>query len=771
MINRVRIIICICLAVILVLPCIYSADPLGSAKTKTILVKGYPTTEYERAVFYGFIKDGVTEKKAAKKKITYKQFCVMVGKMIKKYKSENLSAWNKMTRKAPKKKMKRDAAVIALLYAGEAVGLNFANSIFHENSYDFYNVAHKSYPVFDVKKPAVSCVDMTMKDDPHSISRLDDASFIYVSRRRSCISGQSLLEPNSKGDWHVLDYLTYRDAALAVVRLYESDESVAIRTAEYLLEKVKETPGAKEIIEKADARREAIRSSKTEIVKSSEYIPGKTYTGTAYYLSNKGDDSNSGTSEKSPWKTIDRLLKVHLKYGDAVFFERGSTWNGARWIPYDEGVTFSAYGEGPKPVISGSTENSAAAEKWSLFYEGEDGRKIWKYYKKVPETGVIVFDDGKSYAKRDTPFWDGSNYRFVDDYRLQETYDVKKHLSNLQYFPALEYAENPMDPYKVFLKSDYNSDTSSWEYITGDLYLRCDEGNPGEVFSDIQMSTPSSMFDGVKNYCTVDNLCVAYSIQTLCGGGDPNDGPNHHVTFQNCEAKWMGGGVYYYRDDYHAYMMCGGAFNCSGSNETVLNCYAHHCFQEGVTLEAFDYYDGMIENIRFEGNLTEYCLMGNMFTNWDTSNRESHLFKDVIYRDNMVLYSGFENLYTMKKMIDGEKNEYKGDIVPYDCRAFGLTSEMNGLNAFVGSFDVSGNTFAFAIGKLIEISTFTDRCSRVFSGNTYAQLPGFSWLTYYGVEGTDDRAQVEMHRHRYMTDPKKAILEKLQDITAKIVSF
>lgn len=68
-------------------------------------------------------------------------------------------------------------------------------------------------------------------------------------------------------------------------------------------------------------------------------------------------------------------------------------------------------------------------------------------------------------------------------------------------------------------------------------------------------------------------------------------------------------------------------------------------------------------------------------------------------------------------------------------------------------------------GKLVEISTFTEEYSKVFNHNTYAQLPGFAWLSAYSeAEGT-------WHSRPRMINPKAAIIDKMGDKRAKIIRF
>ena len=80
---------------------------------------------------------------------------------------------------------------------------------------------------------------------------------------------------------------------------------------------------------------------------------------TNYYLSNAGNDANSGTDPSSPWQTLNKLNSFNnLKPGDNVLFKRGDTWREALMIPSggtpNNPIVFSAYGTGEKPRILGS---------------------------------------------------------------------------------------------------------------------------------------------------------------------------------------------------------------------------------------------------------------------------------------------------------------------------------------------------------------------------------------------------------------------------------
>jgi hypothetical protein len=75
-----------------------------------------------------------------------------------------------------------------------------------------------------------------------------------------------------------------------------------------------------------------------------------------------GNNSNSGTSSSSAWKTIAKVNSFTFKPGDKILFKRGSTWNETLTIKQNGSssypITYGSYGSGNLPVISGSSSRS-----------------------------------------------------------------------------------------------------------------------------------------------------------------------------------------------------------------------------------------------------------------------------------------------------------------------------------------------------------------------------------------------------------------------------
>ena len=78
---------------------------------------------------------------------------------------------------------------------------------------------------------------------------------------------------------------------------------------------------------------------------------------TFYVDSDGGQDGNSGRSTDAAWRSLDRVNSADLRPGDCVRFKCGGLWRGSL-VPasgHDGApVTYTTYGEGPKPLILGS---------------------------------------------------------------------------------------------------------------------------------------------------------------------------------------------------------------------------------------------------------------------------------------------------------------------------------------------------------------------------------------------------------------------------------
>ena len=540
--------------------------PTATAEAEDLSAK-IPMDEWERAAWYGFLPEDAGDPDSA---VTWSQFCAMLGKAISLYDKSRLPTWEEETVDAPEEEMRRDGGMVALLFGAKAMGLASFNALvgdyFGEYAGRVWEVVTMDYPLFDWDTPidlGEGCADNNHVGPAYDFSQ----------RRVSLVSGLPLLEFGEAGDLRLEQPFTIEEAALAVLRLYESEESCAAPAIEARDKAFLSNPEVQAILTQADERREAIRSSETTIVKSDTFVKGETHTGTAYYVSNGGSDDQDGLSPATAFATPAALDHVTLQYGDAVFFERGNVWRGvslpssAAWT---EGVTFSAYGEGEKPRFLGSLENGAGGEKWTLAYEGVDGRKIWVYSTEMTEVAGIVLNE-ETVANRDKAYWNGSEYQVVDEnyWPLEEgaVYSVEEHLPDGYCFPDLRYPENRQGLYNDRIFHTWNEAENRYDYVTGKLYFRCDTGNPGELYDSIEFIQPFPLVDGFADNQVYDNLCILFSSMTFVSGSADGVPTGNHSVIQNMEVGFMGGNVTGYRpasgSDDHISYNCG-SMGCNG---------------------------------------------------------------------------------------------------------------------------------------------------------------------------------------------------------------
>jgi hypothetical protein len=126
---------------------------------------------------------------------------------------------------------------------------------------------------------------------------------------------------------------------------------------------------------------------------------GTNCSGTAYYVSNSGNDSNNGISTSSPWKSVAHVVAFEpsLRAGDCVLFQRGGVWAEQLNISNVHGtqtnpITFGNYGSGNIPVLDGGSTrpygivDGAASGQVASSYVTIDGFEV-----RNSTSGGIIF--------------------------------------------------------------------------------------------------------------------------------------------------------------------------------------------------------------------------------------------------------------------------------------------------------------------------------------------------------------------------------------------
>lgn len=332
----------------------------------------------------------------------------------------------------------------------------------------------------------------------------------------------------------------------------------------------------------ADREAEALR---TQILNAADALKP---TGRVWYISRKGNDANSGESASQAWYSISgyNANRSEIKPGDAVLFERGGVYRGT--VRLVDGVSYGAYGSGPKPAIYGSPNNFASKEFW----ETTEIKNVWKCNEPISsDVGNIIFDHGRAVGIR----------KFTAADKLD---------GNLQYY----YSQDEAAVY---------------------LYL---EKDPAEVFYDIEFGVAGNLMqsNADPHDITIDNLSLKY-------------GGTHAIRFEegarnirvtNCDIGWVGGCVHFYDAAGNPTRLGNGVelWNAC-DNVLVENNWIYQMYDTGVTNQGGMTANGYTQsNITYRGNLIEYCTMSVEL--W-TGGQERDTMQNVTVEDNILRFAGY----------------------------------------------------------------------------------------------------------------------------------
>lgn len=306
-------------------------------------------------------------------------------------------------------------------------------------------------------------------------------------------------------------------------------------------------------------------------------------SGTTYYISHNGNDSNDGTTPETAWRSAANvgLNGGKIKEGDVVLFERGGLYRG--YFEIKSGVSYGAYGEGCKPTIYGSLRDYAYPELW----EETEKDGIWKMnVEYLSDIGNIVYDHGTKIG-------------------------IKK-------------TEN-----KLVSDGDFYHDS-----IDEILYVCSKDGNPGDLYYDIELCTNDHIMEGMSDVhdVKIENLCLKYTgAHAICFRTGAKN-----ITVTGCEIGYIGGSM---MDYYGTAVRYGNGFevvdNCE--NITVKNCWVYQCMDAGITHQS-SYEPGCLQkNIDFSDNLIEYCNYNIEYYVSETNGR----MENITYANNILRFAGY----------------------------------------------------------------------------------------------------------------------------------
>jgi len=305
---------------------------------------------------------------------------------------------------------------------------------------------------------------------------------------------------------------------------------------------------------------------------------------TTYYVSiTDGNDSKSGKSKTTAWKTISKVNSKSFLPGDSILFKRGDVWREILNIPSSgtsvKYIVFSSYGKGKNPVILGSEQ----AANWVKI-----NGNIWK-----------------SETRLTQPY-------FKPGYG--NVYFVSKPPVIISMGAVKEYKQDFSN-----LKQEFD-----WCWRENELYIYS-AIDPGTKYSSIEAGQRRYCADlNLKEYIEINGIDMFYGMEASVAEHDQTYNYSGFI-FRNCESAFHGypNGIGY-------------GLEVCYNNMLIENNIFHDCGRRGLSLVNYGKFN--ISNIIIQNN-TFYN--GNHTTGPDIETGSSGglytgNLSNVIVRNNLI---------------------------------------------------------------------------------------------------------------------------------------
>ena len=436
--------------------------------------------------------------------------------------------------------------------------------------------------------------------------------------------------------------------------------------------------------------------------------------GTAYYVAADGCDENDGRSPGTPWRTLKKVSAAPLLPGDGVLFRRGDVFRGS--VQTRPGVTYGAYGSGEKPRLYGWCEDLADPALWECT---DAVHHIWRYVRRIPDVGVLVFDGGARHSYKLIPSYLGGRFVCRED-------ESRPFVMAAEMTRDLDICWHYEDSFTTVPSKGQDFPVPDVVNTEGELFLRCDAGNPGAVFASIEAAPRACMFCvGGNENVRIDNLCMKYiGIHAVSAGGPCVKG----LCVTNCEIGWVGGCIQHYYGTDPNYPQGGRGTvtrygngveiygGCDGY--TVADCYIYQIYDAGITHQV-------------------------------TTAGRTYRMKDVCYRNNLVEDCVYSIEYFLE--ITGgstdccmENIDISGNILRRSGHGWGQQRHNKDTPAHIKgwsyanpakNYRIRGNVFDRAAYRMLHLVCGVPESLPQLEGNTFIQYPG-GLLGQYGASQT-----------------------------------
>lgn len=427
-----------------------------------------------------------------------------------------------------------------------------------------------------------------------------------------------------------------------------------------------ETMPASEVKMRLDRKAQEMKNA---VIGAKNYLPKNERV---LYVSNHGNDANDGLSPANAIASCARVNEL-VQPGDTVLFERGGHFRGYI-VANKEGVTYSAYGEGVKPILDASPKNYADPALW----EKSDVENVWHLTEKIPNVGLVHINPSYTYGEYNEVYGHmcapGLTPDFTDYHQLKTD---------------LEFYSN---------------------FDTEDFYLYSEE-NPGTRFLDIELAPRRHVVAIGACGITVDNLWITHT-----GAHGVGSGTTKNLTVTNCVFSWLGGSILSqnFRNTGHP-VRYGNAVEIYGGCDgyKVINNWMYQIYDTAVTHQ---FSGGPVEchqhNVLYRDNLMEFCFWSIEYYNGNCQGNPQDV-KNVYIANNFCRYGGYG---WGCKGREGGTPMYCGSSMCED----------------VENFVAENNIFYHSLGYLVVLANCEGHKKEIIRNNVYVNPKGSKFASLYG---------------------------------------
>lgn len=446
-----------------------------------------------------------------------------------------------------------------------------------------------------------------------------------------------------------------------------------------------------------------------------------------YYVSNAGDDANSGQSKNAAWKSLIKVNNTVFDPGDSILFKKGDVFIGAFSISNSgtsgSPIVYATYGTGSKPTISGFqtiTEwvsvgngiySASTTAPVSLNIVSVNGVNTAKG--RYPNTGYLSYESHSGLTRitdnslTSTPNWTGAEVVIRTNSFVSEVRSITSHSGTNISFSAVGLTPN--DGFGYFIQNDVKALDlpGEWSISNGTIYMYFGSSIPSDYVVKVG-NIDDVLTINTKSFIVIEGLSIqgANKKDIVIWNGS-------HISIKNCDISFSGGQ---------------GIFNSGATDLLVEGNLITNTNATAILSNA--------ENTTIRNNtISNIAMFAGMQTMWQTSGIYCDGSSGLLIENNQISNLGYNGIHFLgnnsilrNNFIDSYCNVLIDGGGIYTDRATYTGREINSNIIINGMCDLSGTTLT----KKATVGIYLDEQSEQIKvdGNSVSTIDGFGLLLH-----------------------------------------